>query len=144
MPPAYPTLTQSAQIEQSSLGVALIPWDPDRGWAADRSPTDTYDNQGCPPGYGTIYQDNGFGGLVKSCRLVATATEAQIRQDAAPGLVDQSIINIAAAAESVVQGAGQVVQTTGDVLSRMVATLGPWLAIAAIGYLLIVVPRPRR
>jgi hypothetical protein len=74
------------------------------------------------------------------CLLVATATPQVIEEETAPGFVDQAVINIASASEAVVEGAGTVLETTGGVLQQGITTLGPWIALAAVGYLLIVAP----
>jgi hypothetical protein len=122
------------QTEDAQFGVAVTLWDPERSWASQRPMTDTYDNQGCPPGYGTIY---GTGG--KFCRLVSTATAQVIEQDAAPGWVDQSIQAIAAASGAVVAGAGQVLQSVGGVatagLAAILTPLAPWLIIGGLFYI---------
>lgn len=122
------------QSEDAQFGVAVTIWDPERSWGSQRMPGDTLDNQGCPPGYGTIYGANG-----KFCRLVSTATAAQIQQDAAPGWVDQSIQAIASASGAVVGGAGQVLQAVGGVATAGIAAvltpLAPWLIIGGLFYI---------
>ncbi len=113
------------QAADARNGVAVTLWDPELSWGSQRSPTDTRDNRGCPPGYGTIYATNG-----NICRLVSTATAAQIVEDTAPGFVDQSIINIASAAES-------VVGAVGSVSLDMLKVLAPWLVIGTLLYVFI-------
>ncbi len=120
------------QTTDAKFGTPVTYWDPELSWASQRSPTDTVDNRGCPPGYGTIYTAGG-----KVCRLVSTATAAQIQADAAPGLVDQSIINIAAASEAVVGGAGQVIGAVGGVAGEALKILAPWLVVGTLAYLLV-------
>jgi hypothetical protein len=121
------------QTEDAQFGVAVTLWDPELSWASQRMPGDTLDNQGCPPGYGTIYTANG-----KVCRLVSTATAVQIQQDAAPGWVDQSIQAIAAASGAVVGGAGTILQSVGGVATAGIAAiltpLAPWLIIGGLFY----------
>lgn len=121
------------QTEDAQFGVAVTLWDPELSWGSQRMPGDTLDNQGCPPGYGTIYTANG-----KVCRLVSTATAVQIQQDSAPGWVDQSIQAIASASGAVVAGAGQVLQSVGGVatagLAAILTPLAPWLIIGGLFY----------
>lgn len=126
------------QTTDAQFGEAVTLWDPELSWGSQRSVTDTRDNQGCPPGYGTIYTAGG-----NICRLVSTATAQIIRQDAAPGFVDRSIINIASAAEAVAQGAGQVVGAVGSVLGDTLRILAPWLVIGAVAYLWLMSPTRR-
>jgi hypothetical protein len=121
------------QTTDAQFGVAVTLWDPELSWGSQRMPTDTLDNQGCPPGYGTIYGVNG-----KFCRLVSSATAQIIEQDAAPGWVQQSIQAIAAASGAVVGGAGQVLQAVGGVatagLAAILTPLAPWLIIGGLFY----------
>lgn len=113
-------------------------WDPALSWASQRAPGDTLDNGGCPPGYACIYGTSG-----RFCRYVPTATAQVIQQDTAPGWVDQTTINVAAAAQAVVQGGQQVVQAAGSGIqwllqqtSQTIATalgpLAPWLVVGGI------------
>lgn len=129
------------QTTDAQFGAPTTLWDSELSWASQRAPGDTVDNQGCPPGYACVYTANG-----RMCRLVSTATAQVIQQDAAPGFVDQSIMNVAAAAQAVVGGASTVVQTTGSGIawilqqaSQTAATLlgplAPWLIAGGLFYL---------
>jgi hypothetical protein len=119
-------------------------WDPALSWASQRAPGDTLDNGGCPPGYATIYGTSG-----RFCRYVPTATAQVIAQDTAPGFLDQSTINVAAAAQAIAGGAGTVVQATGQGIgwilsqaSQTIATalgpLAPWLVAGGLFYVWMV------
>ena len=119
------SLITDRQTIDAQNAAAVTLWDPELSWASQRSPTDTRDNRGCPPGYGTIYTADG-----NICRLVSTATAAQIVEDTAPGFVDQSIISIASAAES-------VVGAVGSVSFDMLKVLAPWLVIGTVLYLFV-------
>lgn len=129
------------QTTDAQFGAPTTLWDSELSWASQRAPGDTVDNQGCPPGYACIYGTNG-----RFCRLVSTASAQVIQQDTAPGYVDQATINVAAAAQAVVGGAGTVVQTAGSGIawilqqaSQTVATalgpLAPWLIVGGLFYL---------
>lgn len=129
------------QTTDAQFGVAVTLWDPELSWASQRSPNDTVDNRGCPPGYGTMYTANG-----KVCRLVSTATAETIQQDSAPGFADQTMINIAAASESVVGGAAQVVNAAGggiswvlqqgsQTIATLLGPLAPWLIAGGLFYI---------
>lgn len=129
------------QTEDAQSGAPTTLWDPALSWASQRAPGDTVDNQGCPPGYATIYGTNG-----KFCRLVSTATAAQIQTDTAPGWVDQTTINVAAASAAVVAGAATVGQSVNDLIdwalgkstktiNDVLTPLYPWLAGIAVVYL---------
>jgi hypothetical protein len=122
------------QVEDAQFGVAVTLWDPELSWGSQRSPQDTLDNQGCPPGYGTIYTVNG-----KVCRLVSTATPVTIAQDTQGSFIDQSIQSIAAAAGAVVGGAGQVLQAVGGAATASIAAvltpLAPWLIVGGLFYI---------
>ncbi len=89
---AYPPYTQTL-------------WDPELSWSSQRIDGENADNAGCPPGYFTIYLPSAAGTFgapyVKACRLMATSTAQTIRQETAPGTVDQATINLADALKQI-------------------------------------------
>jgi hypothetical protein len=101
------------------------------------------DNRGCAPGWAAIYvQDSLTGDTVRVCRrldqsVLGPTAPQTIAEESSPDWYDQSAINIAGAAEAVVQGGGQVLGSAGSVLGNALAILGPYLAIGAVAYLLI-------
>lgn len=84
------------------------PWDPTYMSNPDAA---TLDNRGCAPGWACIYvEDPLTGGMAKVCRLLDQSVlgpqaPQTIQQETGPDLWDQSIINIASAAQSIVSGA---------------------------------------
>ena len=69
------------------------------------------DNAGCPEGYFCEYVSGAFGGTEKVCRrldMQIASNPAVLQAETGPGLYEQTQINVAAAAESVVSGAGAV------------------------------------
>jgi hypothetical protein len=96
------------------------PWDPSLLSNPDGA---TQDNKGCPPGWACIYvQDAQTGGLAKVCRVLDQSVlgpqaSSTIQNESGPDFWDQSIINIASAAQTVVQGAGNVANALAPFLS---------------------------
>ena len=69
------------------------------------------DNAGCPPGSFTEYVSGAFGGTERVCRrldMQIASNPAVLQAETGPGLYEQTQINVAAAAENVVSGAGAV------------------------------------
>jgi hypothetical protein len=83
----------------------------------------TLDNKGCAPGWATIYvTDSLTGEMVRVCRRLDDAIlgpqGAQIiAEETGPDWYDAATINVAAAAEDVVTGAGTVVNALSPALT---------------------------
>ncbi len=90
---------------QSYPPVDTTAWDPSLSWASQRIDGENADNAGCPPGYFTIYLPSALGTFgapyVRACRYVATSTAQTIRQETAPPMVDQTVINLADATKQI-------------------------------------------
>lgn len=89
------------------------------------------DNRGCPPGWACIYvQDPVTGGTAKVCRVldqsVLGPNAAQtIRNETGPDAYDQAVINIADAAQTIVNAVPSMSSTTLLILA-VAALLFVW------------------
>lgn len=96
------------------------PWDPSMSTNLEAA---TQDNKGCPPGWACIYvQDAQTGALAKVCRLLDNSVlgpqaSSTIQNESGPDFWDQSIINVASAAQTVVQGASAAANALSPFLS---------------------------
>jgi hypothetical protein len=102
----------------------------------------TMDNKGCAPGWATIYVvDSLTGEMVRVCRrldeaIMGPGGAAIIAEESGPDWYDQATINVAAAAEEVVQGTGTVLNALSPALTSTA------LVIGAIALLLFAWKRP--
>jgi hypothetical protein len=100
------------------------------------------DNKGCAPGWATIYVvDSLTGEMVRVCRrldeaIMGPGGAAIIAEESGPDWYDQATINVAAAAEEVVQGTGTVLNALSPALTSTA------LVIGAIALLLFAWKRP--
>jgi len=105
------------------------------------------DNRGCAAGWAAIYVQDSFTGLtVRVCRrldqsVLGPQAAQTIREETGPDWYDASAMNIANAAEQVVEGGGQVLGAVGNVLGETLTILAPWLVIGAIAYLWLMSPK---
>jgi hypothetical protein len=111
------------------------PWDPTR---TSNPSAVLQDNQGCAPGWATIYvQDSITGNTVKVCRRLDEAILGPggaeiILEETGSDWYDESIQNVAEVSEQIVQGGGAVFNAISPGLTSAA------LAIGAIALLLFV------
>jgi hypothetical protein len=111
------------------------PWDPTR---TSNPGAVSQDNQGCAPGWATIYvQDSLTGNTVKVCRrldeaILGPGGAAIIAEESGPDWYDESIMNVAEVSEQIVQGGGAVLNALSPALTSTA------LAIGALALLLFV------
>lgn len=96
------------------------PWDPTLSQNPDAA---AQDNRGCMPGWAAIYvQDSLSGNTVKVCRLLDASVlgpggAAIIQNESAPNWWNQTTMNVASAAQTVVSGAGSIANALAPFLS---------------------------
>lgn len=77
--------------------------------ALSGNPSALGDNKGCPPGYFCEYVPGTWGGTDKVCRrfdaAIGGGNPAVLADETGPGLLDATLINVAAAASAVVSAA---------------------------------------
>ncbi len=88
--------------EVSDSTPVTVEFDP----ALSVNPSAIGDNKGCPPGYFCEYVPAGWGGTGKVCRrfdaAIGQGDTAVLADETGPGLLDSTLINVAAASAAVV------------------------------------------